>query len=700
MSSVEESRKGSRTIVRRSIVQKLLFPMAGIIVVTTMVTGWLMTRQMESDIRSLADEQIQGRMRAILESLMAVNELSLNRVHAGMRVFIDEGEKLGNPALGANVSVGNEVVQNVLLGRRPQANDFVLVDRLKNLMDGTATLFVKRGEGFVRVSTNIKKVDGSRAIGTVLDPNGRAISAIREGKSFYGVVDILGAPYMTGYEPMKDARGETIGIWYVGYPLSALDQLGASIAKSRILSQGFVALLDGKGRIIFKSESIGQTDVQKVLADKAAGDNSWNISKESFPAWGYSIIAAHPESDINDKVKQTYLVVAGASLLVIGVLVALMLGLLRRIILRPINEVILKMDNADLNTAFNSELKDEIGDLERSFDQFVASLKQTMLQVAEAASAVASASSEISSSTEKMAAGSQEQTSQAGEVASAVEEMTRTIVENSGNAGNTAETARQAKAAAEEGGRAVGKTVDGMKRIADVVRKSAETVQGLGKSSTQIGEIIGVIDDIADQTNLLALNAAIEAARAGDQGRGFAVVADEVRRLAERTTTATKEIATMIRTIQKDTAGAVTSMGEGTKHVDEGIRLADQAGVSLSQIVEVSQKVTDMVAQIAAASKQQSSASEQILKNVEAISSVTAETAQGTQQIARAAEDLNQLTEGLQQLVSKFSVSSTEKTVKQSSSHYQSTSRSDQTRSTLAVRENGKLVPHMATSSH
>jgi methyl-accepting chemotaxis protein len=208
-------------------------------------------------------------------------------------------------------------------------------------------------------------------------------------------------------------------------------------------------------------------------------------------------------------------------------------------------------------------------------------------------------------------------------------------------------------------------------------------VKELGKSSDQIGEIIGVIDDIADQTNLLALNAAIEAARAGEQGRGFAVVADEVRKLAERTTKATKEIAGMIKKIQADTTGAVQSMEEGTQEVERGIELADRAGMSLKEIVGVSQKVTDMVTQIAAASEQQSSASEQISKNVEGISKVTGETAQGTQQIARAAEDLNRLTENLQKLISDFKLGSGNEGM---------SSRGDASRSGVAVRSNGSLV--------
>jgi methyl-accepting chemotaxis protein len=283
-----------------------------------------------------------------------------------------------------------------------------------------------------------------------------------------------------------------------------------------------------------------------------------------------------------------------------------------------------------------------------------------------------------------MAAGAQEQTSQATEVAGAVEEMTKTIIENSRNAANTVETARQAKVSAEQGGHVVEETVVGMKRIAEVVRQSAATVQELGKSSDQIGEIITVIDDIADQTNLLALNAAIEAARAGEQGRGFAVVADEVRKLAERTTKATKEIAGMITRIQTDTQGAVTAMEEGTKQVSTGIALADKAGASLHEIVNVSQKVTDAVTQIAGASEEQSKASEQISRNVEGISNVTNESAMGVQQIAQAAEDLNRLTENLQVLVGRFTLGTSKHKI------------GPVMKSRVGVRDNGTLVPHDA----
>ncbi|MCU0452442.1 MAG: methyl-accepting chemotaxis protein [Bacteroidetes bacterium] len=326
-------------------------------------------------------------------------------------------------------------------------------------------------------------------------------------------------------------------------------------------------------------------------------------------------------------------------------------------VLQPLKDLAEKAEliaSGDLTVDIVSTSGDEVGQLASSFMRMVERLRGTIGRLVEASAAVASASAEISASTEEMAAGAREQTSQVTAVAASVEHLSRTTADNSRGAVGTSETARAARASADEGGKVVEQSVQSMKRIAHVVQASAETVRALGKSSAQIGQIVSVIDDIADQTNLLALNAAIEAARAGEQGRGFAVVADEVRKLAERTTTATKEIADMIQKIQTDTGEAVRSMEQGTVEVDNGIKLADAAGSSLRGIVSMSQTVTEMVAQIASASELQASASEQISKSVDGISSVARETATGIQQIARTAEDLNRLTENLQELIGQF----------------------------------------------
>ncbi len=283
-------------------------------------------------------------------------------------------------------------------------------------------------------------------------------------------------------------------------------------------------------------------------------------------------------------------------------------------------------------------------------------LNNMIKQLSDNARELVSAATEIASSSEQMSRGAQDQTEQVTQVSTAVEQMTATIVESSKNAGEASDGARQASETANQGGSVVSETISGMQRIADQVRTSADAIGKLAKSADQIGEIIGVIDDIADQTNLLALNAAIEAARAGEQGRGFAVVADEVRKLAERTGKATGEITDMIKGIQSETSEAVAGMESGIGEVDKGRELADQAGSSLTEIVSMSQRVMDMIQQIATASEEQSSAAEQISKNIEHIASITRESASGAEQSAAAAEELNQQAEGLRQMVSHFKI--------------------------------------------
>lgn len=320
-------------------------------------------------------------------------------------------------------------------------------------------------------------------------------------------------------------------------------------------------------------------------------------------------------------------------------------------------EVLNRLSEGDLTVRMVGSYNGDFQSMKDNINQLAESFNNALNDVSEAVQATASASGQISSSAEEMAAGAQEQSAQTAEVASAVDEMTKTIMDTTQNASSASETAKNAGNIAKEGGRVVGQTIEGMNRIAVVVKQSAETVQQLGQSSDQIGEIVQVIDDIADQTNLLALNAAIEAARAGEQGRGFAVVADEVRKLAERTTKATKEIATMIKQIQKDTSEAVISMTSGTVEVEKGKELADEAGKSLTQIISGAEHVVDIVTQVAAASEEQSSAAEQISKNLESINHVTNESATGIQQIARASEDLNRLTLNLQELIARFKIS-------------------------------------------
>lgn len=302
---------------------------------------------------------------------------------------------------------------------------------------------------------------------------------------------------------------------------------------------------------------------------------------------------------------------------------------------------------------------DELAVVIKNVNTMKDNLSKIISQVKSNANEVASAATEIAAAAEQSAKGASEQTSQTSEVAASVEEMSATIIQSAQNASAASASAKNAADVASEGGNVVNEAISGMSEIAASVAESAVTIGKLGKKSDEIGEIIEVIDDIADQTNLLALNAAIEAARAGEQGRGFAVVADEVRKLAERTTKATAEIASMIKGIQDETGGAVESMQNATTQVEAGTALTAKAGEALTQIVSVITDVQSMVEQIATASDEQSAAADEISSNVNNISSVAQQNSQGAEQIASASEQLNRQTDELNNLVEKFKIKET-----------------------------------------
>jgi methyl-accepting chemotaxis protein len=341
--------------------------------------------------------------------------------------------------------------------------------------------------------------------------------------------------------------------------------------------------------------------------------------------------------------------------LVIGVATAIFVA---RSIARNVARMLTMIQAVSTNNLAVQDLevvsKDELGQASIALNRMKNSLHELVQSIAATAEHVASASEEISSSASQQSQGAVNQRDQAAQVATALQEMSATVLQVSEHSNKAAEAARHASETAHHGGSIVEETLTKMRVIAESVGGTARKMVELGKSSDQIGRIIGVIDDIADQTNLLALNAAIEAARAGEQGRGFAVVADEVRKLAERTTTATKEIARMIKNIQDETKSAVTAMEHGTTQVEEGVVSTVQAGDSLKEIIRMAEQVGEMISHIATAATQQSSATEEVNNNMEQIAKLVKESADGAHQSAKACQDLSELALDLQKMVGNF----------------------------------------------
>ncbi len=376
------------------------------------------------------------------------------------------------------------------------------------------------------------------------------------------------------------------------------------------------------------------------------------------------LLAALKEAESNQEksaaltIHSRTVVMLGLGLTIIAIVV-LCGWLIIRGITGPLKEtvdVLEKVAEGNLTTRLELDSKDELGQMSEALNHTIEKIGAALQSITLGAERLASASEEISASATQQAAGSDTQKDQTHQVATAMTEMSSTVVQISENSSKAAEAARKASETAREGGKIVEQTLAKMREIANSVGDTARKVEALGKSSNQIGQIIGVIDDIADQTNLLALNAAIEAARAGEQGRGFAVVADEVRKLAERTSKATKEIATMIQSIQQETKSAVVAMESGMKQVEAGVETTTQAGSSLHEIIQSAEQVGDMVTHIATAATEQSSATEEVNASIEQIAKITAETAEGSQQSAKACHDLSSLALDLQNVVSQFKI--------------------------------------------
>ncbi|MBE0604313.1 MAG: cache domain-containing protein [Deltaproteobacteria bacterium] len=338
-------------------------------------------------------------------------------------------------------------------------------------------------------------------------------------------------------------------------------------------------------------------------------------------------------------------------------LAALIATILTRGIVRPLNHA-LNVANAlaagNLNREVEFKSSDEIGKLLESMQAMVERLREVIASVKIVSDNVAVGSRQLSDSSDSLSRGSHDLSQHIDQIVTAMTEVSQTITDVARNAAGAADASRKASEMASKGRSLVDTTAGDMTKIAKMTEAAAETVEDLGKSSKQIGEIVAVINGIADQTNLLALNAAIEASRAGEQGKGFAVVADEIRKLAERTGQATKDIAQRISSIQHASEESAEAIKRASSEVAAGVNLAKEASSSMGLIVEASTGAGDIVHRIAAATEEQSTAAEEVTRSMENIAGITDKAAASAQDIKMSADDLAGLTGELREKVSFF----------------------------------------------
>lgn len=329
-------------------------------------------------------------------------------------------------------------------------------------------------------------------------------------------------------------------------------------------------------------------------------------------------------------------------------------NLAQQAILRLMNEM---GDLADGDLTIRATVSEDItGAIADSVNYTVEELSVLVRRINDAATRVTAATESAQRTSGELLQATQRQSQEIEEVGSTVERMALSMTDSSERALESAQVARQSRETALKGTTAVEDTIRGMNDIREQIQETSKRIKRLGESSQEIGEIVELISDITEQTNVLALNAAIQAASAGEAGRGFTVVAEEVQRLAERSGEATKQIASIVKSIQTDTKDAVSAMESATRDVVEGAQLTDAAGQVLSEIERISTATAELIEQISGDIQQQAATASRVAGTMKDILAITDQTTRGTQQTAVSVGELADLAVELKGSVSGFKV--------------------------------------------
>jgi len=272
----------------------------GLICLLLILAGSLAFISLRSEVNRSANEAKSSAIQTVTNLLAAADVTYGKLALAALRVLEDQSERSGPPRISGNCTLGGQEVPFLHFGNEPAVGHFEQVDRIAQLTGGTATLFVREGTNFIRVSTNVRKADGSRAVGTLLDPEGKAAKALREGQSFSGVADILGKSYFTAYSPIRIPGGDLIGAYYTGYPIETLEIVREQVERLRILDRGFVTLIDHNGKPLFRSgfvpKEVYLEQMQRFQANNAQSVDfelsGYRMQSYPFNPWNYMIVAA------------------------------------------------------------------------------------------------------------------------------------------------------------------------------------------------------------------------------------------------------------------------------------------------------------------------------------------------------------------------------------------------------------------------
>ena len=455
-----------------------------------------------------------------------------------------------------------------------------------------------------------------------------------------------------------------------------LEQLTYFVNKLKVPGNGYAIVIDKSDQIVahpdlklqstkaselnenFAGELLEKLVSRHSLQDMSLDNLDRLVYASDIPNSHWSLVLVMDKETLFAPVRSQLIKQVIVSFIILAVILLIM-SLLLKVMLKNLSAITKNLDdiangNGDLTVRLEVKSGDEIGQLATSFNQFVGQLHGIISRLSDTSKDLLTEAGGVSRVSDQQNDRLQRHQNEIHMVATAVTEMASATQEISTNAEQTAYSARDCVAISEKGRKEVEKSQRSIETLAEEVDKASQIIVDLNQHVQSINSILSTISGISEQTNLLALNAAIEAARAGEQGRGFAVVADEVRVLSQRTHSSTQEIQGMIESLQASAESAVKATNRGKDMASQSVSDAEEANLSLGQILESINKINDMAAQIATAAEEQSSVTLEISRNTETIRGVGDEMSDASKFAAEQAKNLHELGQKINQEVAKF----------------------------------------------